>query len=479
MSTHLFVFPDTNLFVQCRALQELDWKVLGDAESISLVITSPVMTEIDRQKSGQGRLAKRARTANTLLRKLLDQDFIEIENCKSGVKVTVIERLVLKPLDELKDQLDFDTLDGQLVGVAAGFVKAHSGEEAILLSHDTGPLLHAKRVGVPFFQIPDEWLTPPETDEDQKRIAKLEKDLDAYRKNEPECTVDAVNVPSAFTVTRYGALSDEQVKTLTDQLRKRHPIDDKVPATPLEIIQSGMGSVLASAFEKKVSDYRKAYSKWIANCEKVFRSLPYRQRLIDSEPIVGFRLSNSGTRPADRVLVQFEVLGAIGGLFAPRKEEKEEAPIRLPSPPMAPNLSSAQEHIARGLGLRSNHAAAIIPSISSFPSMAESLSRLSLPSSRDDNSFYWSTSDRELPHKVMEFTCGQWRHQDKDEDFEFRLYPPTEAGEYSGAIKVTIQAANLTTPVSKTFPIKIVVEAEDAMDQAMKLIVPPVTLQLD
>ena len=47
----LYVFPDTNLFIQCRPLNELDWSLWPDSSEIHLVVTRPVQREIDGQKT--------------------------------------------------------------------------------------------------------------------------------------------------------------------------------------------------------------------------------------------------------------------------------------------------------------------------------------------------------------------------------------------------------------------------------------------
>src|SRR3546814_2588063 len=84
MRKALYVFPDTNVFVQCQSLEELAWSDLGTFDLIVLLLSSPVIGEIDRQKGGAGRLAKRARTANTLIRRLLDEDSVAIKTKKKG-----------------------------------------------------------------------------------------------------------------------------------------------------------------------------------------------------------------------------------------------------------------------------------------------------------------------------------------------------------------------------------------------------------
>ena len=46
----LYLFPDTNLFVQCKPLQELNWSEWSDFTEVHLIVCRPVTREIDNQK---------------------------------------------------------------------------------------------------------------------------------------------------------------------------------------------------------------------------------------------------------------------------------------------------------------------------------------------------------------------------------------------------------------------------------------------
>src|SRR3546814_3620627 len=70
--------------------------------------------------------------------------------------------------------LDYSSADDRLVGIVHRYCGDNTGKEVRLLSHDTGPLLTAKRVAVPFVRVPEAWLLPVESDKDQKRIRELE-----------------------------------------------------------------------------------------------------------------------------------------------------------------------------------------------------------------------------------------------------------------------------------------------------------------
>ena len=65
MTKHtLYLFPDTNLFIQCRLLEQLDWSEWADFEEVRLIVCRPVQREIDNQQNrGNNRVAQRARNS--------------------------------------------------------------------------------------------------------------------------------------------------------------------------------------------------------------------------------------------------------------------------------------------------------------------------------------------------------------------------------------------------------------------------------
>ena len=71
MAKILYLFPDTNFFIQCKALQELDWSKWKEFSEVHLIVCRPVQREIDDQKTRgkNSRVGKRARkTFSTLFR---------------------------------------------------------------------------------------------------------------------------------------------------------------------------------------------------------------------------------------------------------------------------------------------------------------------------------------------------------------------------------------------------------------------------
>jgi predicted ribonuclease YlaK len=66
----LLVFPDTNVLIQGRALKEQAWGELG-RDTIDIMLSGPVIRELDRLKNRPGRVGKAARSMSTKVRELM------------------------------------------------------------------------------------------------------------------------------------------------------------------------------------------------------------------------------------------------------------------------------------------------------------------------------------------------------------------------------------------------------------------------
>ena len=70
----LYFFVDTNLFIQCQPLEQLDWSPWRTFEEVRLIVSSPVLREIDHLKTkGNDRVGRRARAASAMFREMLDE----------------------------------------------------------------------------------------------------------------------------------------------------------------------------------------------------------------------------------------------------------------------------------------------------------------------------------------------------------------------------------------------------------------------
>jgi predicted ribonuclease YlaK len=227
----LHLFPDTNLLVQCRPVDQLDWGVSKDFDEVHLIVSRPVQSEIDEHKNkGGDRLAKRARSASSLLREIIlgGTDHRVVRETNPRVKLFIATKIKPNPL--LADSLDYTRSDDQLVGTVHSFISQNPDVDARILTHDTGPMASAQMVGVAVSAIPDDWLLPPETSESDKRIKSLEAEIARLKRVEPEFRIACLHADGSdcdkleLEATYYEAMSDPEVTTLLGRLKERFPI---------------------------------------------------------------------------------------------------------------------------------------------------------------------------------------------------------------------------------------------------------------
>ena len=141
----LYLFPDTNVFIQCRPLHQLDWSEWEEFSEVHLVVSRPVQREIDNQKTrGNDRVGGKARSTYTLFRKIIDstQGYELVNSSSPRVKLSL--EALSRPSPELQDTLDYNKTDDEIVGCLHRFRRENPDSEARLLTNDGGPMMTAK-----------------------------------------------------------------------------------------------------------------------------------------------------------------------------------------------------------------------------------------------------------------------------------------------------------------------------------------------
>jgi predicted ribonuclease YlaK len=212
-SKNLYLFPDTNVFIQCKRLHEVDWSAFSEWEQIQIVITRPVQAEIDSFKGrGNSRVSQRSRVISAQIRELLElESSVGSLTLREKPLVNLVLRHDLKRLESLADELDYNERDDQLVGTAAAFKQQYPDFEVRLLTNDTGPMASARLVGLAYQVVPDNWVLQPEPDESDKKAKQLQAELEKYKQSEPRFIINANTQLLNSTTTAYHPLSDVEV----------------------------------------------------------------------------------------------------------------------------------------------------------------------------------------------------------------------------------------------------------------------------
>lgn len=221
---HVLV-ADTNLFFECKRLEELPWSDLA-VDPVVIALTKPVLAEIDKHKKGGGRTRKRAIEISGRIRAMLAALPPEVVIQEAGPRVLLRLMPIVQPAPELARSLDYSINDDRIVGTVATLSKDETFASVKMLTDDSVAASTAQGLGVSFFLIPESWKRPPEQTTEAKRIKELEKDLSIYRSQEP--VISIANVSGEATATNVVrrialALEPSEIDRLIDKLKARHP----------------------------------------------------------------------------------------------------------------------------------------------------------------------------------------------------------------------------------------------------------------
>jgi hypothetical protein len=457
MSGNLYVFVDTNVFIQCKSLEELTWDAWKDYDEIVLIVSRPVQAEIDFQKDrGNGRVRKRARVASRIFREILASASREKIIRPDNPKVRLVLRQDIKPAADLADRLSYEARDDQLVGIACHFASTNPTADVRILTHDTGPMCSADMVGLKFVEIPEDWLLPPEGDEADKRVASLTAELVRLKKEEPEFTITFRNSAgeevSALegTVPFYQPLMDYQVDDLMEQLTQRLPVVTSF-ATGSESPNDPLNAILRGALQvsrDQIRDYKTKYSKWLKEAKERVEISNALLNLAAREYGFAFVISNVGVRPGNHGHVTIKASGDFLVGIEPEKPEDLEIVRAAPRPPrpMWYGMGGDFLNINRYIG-------AAVPPISR----------------KDPTRFYYVDKQKDA---VREFslTCERWPHGVEAEEFYGAIRLPMFLTEVKGLLKCEVRAANLSDVASLGVPVRLKVEVCDTYKKISDLI---------
>ena len=500
----LYLFVDTNLFIHCHAPEQLDWSPWHEFEEVRLIVSTPVLREIDRLKTRGGRVGNRARAASAMFREMLGQPH-KVVHAQSPRVVLAVEPQHTYAQD-LAERLNYAERDDQLIGTVHQFARSNPSSDARLLTHDTIPLYTAQGLGLAADQISDDWLLPPETTETERKMAALETENSRLKAAEPSFSVRCED-QSDTTVERYHAsytwyepLTEAEVDDLMQRLKARFPLatdfGSREPAerpAPPSVANRFFQTrqVFTPATDDEIEKYRdQDYPRWLERCEETLRA--HHRTLQAETPVLEFAFlaENSGTRPAADALVTIEARGGFEirpPPFDDTDEDREgEEEVSgglesgaLPPPPVAPRgrwtntVGGQPGALLRGLDRAGRTLQDI--SVTAYPDL-DILSRplahpsLIRPDSRDPNAFYYKPSRPAEPQASFALECAQWRHDNEAAPIFGEIHVPTDQDAVEGLLVCHIQAANLSKSVSCRIPVRIAIAHVSAFDSARDMV---------
>ena len=492
-ATILCYFVDTNLFFQCRPLEQLDWSPWKAFDEVQLVVSKPVLREIDyRKNKSSDRVGKRARSTVAMFR--------EMQSTGKKVVHANSPRVILSiephhpPSDSLFGQLDYTERDDQLVGTVYEYVQRNEMSDVRLLTHDTTLLYVAQGLRLKVDSIADDWLLPPESTKTEKRLKALQVENARLKQSEPSFAIRFLDQEDQET-ERYEAfhtwfepLTDAEVEELMECLEDRFPLEtdfgSRKPVehtTPPSIGNFFMGATrtFVPATDDAITTYRDVdYPRWLASCEAALRN--HHLSLQIGAPLLefSFAVENQGTRPATDALITISAKGHLqikppsadkkdGGVEAGEDDASKRTNETLPEPPVAPRGRWRRAGVAL---LQLEKFARSMSDLTPYLGAGSRAVDLARRVRHDANAFYYKPYRPSTPQDAFSLECEQWRHDDGDEPFVGEIHIPREHDHVEGALVCRIQAGNLSTSEAKTIPVRIETTRVSAFESARQMV---------
>lgn len=479
MSSKLYLFPDTNIFLQCIPLAQVNFSEITHCEEVFVIITRPIQQEIDRQKGqGNSRLSKKAKTAASLFSEVVDSPNMTLVIRERSPRVFLTMDLSLRPSDQLSGQLDYQEADDRFVGIAAGYYAEDKDSEVAIITNDSGPRFSAIKHNITCFKVPSSWMLAAEADEKDKQIKLLEARLKQLSQSMPEFNIKfSDDEQFEATFPYYTALSEDDLSKLLCQLTDAFPLvtdfsKEQAKSQSFTSLESSIMPINHQEYvpvsAEEIALYKDIrYPEWWRQCEEILKNCHEHLNPRAIKHPLSFLLQNTGSAIAERAVVTFTAKGEFvlcGSDWNISPDFAESEGIDLSSAPTAPkgtwrNKWNIAEGMTFGRGIPmhdmiSKHYDSFLPPI---------------PTARDKNDFYYKNKSSQ-PVKVVSLECEEWRHQIEEEKFPLLVYTVNKPKEMTGAIEVRVDANNLLNPITKKFKLKITIAEESAFSIMMEML---------
>jgi hypothetical protein len=474
----LILFPDTNVFIQGRALKDQPWGEFG-RDAINVILCGPVIRELDRLKQKSGRVGRVARAISTKVRELMSAEG-RAEVLREADPRVVLSLAPAGPNPAaVREGIDLSHDDQAIINQA--LTRLDSGADVALLTDDNFAAMTAEHFGLPVRLLAPHWLKEPETDDREKELAKKDVEIARLKAAEPRIQLRFADPSGASidrleaTMDRFRSVPPQEVQRLVERVSTLAPMADIQPTKAATVAQprsTGKGFDISSiaypalgmlpVTQNDIDTYQEEHRGWLAKVRSMLAHI--HDELNDQRewPQAIFYACNDGSRPAVDVLVELEASGRFAVSGVPRgdrekRTERSRDGFVLPLPPRPPRPKSHAEIFA---GASIFDGDPFLPHIPYIPSASELR--------RNDDEFYWREGKSEAV-KTMSLECKTWRHGREEEDFPLRIWASDDA-DIRGLIVGRVSAHNIGAPIEKHLPLRIGFEDRDCLAIATGLV---------
>ena len=325
----LYCFLDTNIFIHCQDIQNIDWKAELGASQVCLVIAPVVFEELDVFKDDHRNSRKRDRARRAI--KLLEATLTSPgQIIREGVSLQYGEELYR--MDFGGFNLNPDNKDDRLVASTIRWTHEHTEDEVILVSHDSGPRMKAIRLKLRSMKLSGKYRLLDQVDPLEKENRELRNELLKLQNTLPKLEFGFRHKDGSTTEVlklergTFDTLTNEKEIQKTISTEYEHHEDPWNRQTD-EFGLPRFGLLMPTA--KLAREYQNDLSRWTRNDFRNYLIRKSRYRACMSQNIVlPLLLKNTGSAPAEGTRVDITVRGC-RAIY----DEMPEEPVF----PVAPN----------------------------------------------------------------------------------------------------------------------------------------------
>lgn len=327
-----YVFLDTNVLLHCNFINEIDWLEVSATDSCVLMLSPIIIDELDKYKFGSSRINKRAKQILLYIENCFDKNQFEI------LPHTTLEILSKKPKQDIYEKFDlnFEEQDHRLFASILGYKMQNPNKRIYICSLDIGPRLRAKQYNIEVIKIPDNFILPPENNEQEKKIKTLQQENTILKARIPNLKILFEN-NQHFLEKEIEIIKTDKSPNIEDKmvlLRQEYPYLKQKE----ELNENPLSSLLASKFsifsltESQINNYNEQLDIFFRDYEEY---LYYKNGFLYSQNLsfeLKLFLSNTGSTPAEDIDIH---LHFPDGFELKKFNDYSKIPI-LPKPPYKP-----------------------------------------------------------------------------------------------------------------------------------------------
>jgi hypothetical protein len=344
----LYCFFDTNILLHFTTFDEVDWLKFLNAPQVYLMLTRPVLRELDKFKDDRT-VAWRRNRARMLLSKidgLLPQSATGVPvPTKDGIDTVFLLDIPREPDAEWirKHALDPEVTDDRILACILQFQEQHPDRHIRFLSNDMSFRRNAIANSIDTIKPDGKELEQLEQRSlEEERIRELERELQDYKNSRPKLEFGFGNTQELTTTVISPKQGDDTLnaevlsKAFTDEFVHRQFIEQQ------QHIARIINQSRESAPEYQFQEYVKACERYLKELEPALKRRCMQQ--YGNMCLLSFILKNVGTAPAEDLKIE---LHFPPGTLAIDADDIEEE-IMIPDEPKAAWMNPPRDWLSAG-----------------------------------------------------------------------------------------------------------------------------------